>query len=405
MWLAEEVGRNWITRSWHSLVLVGAAILNVIDGGRRSKRERPPPSLTLALQSVLQSLPEAVFIFDAHACVIDLNKAAEQLTGQGRDELLGANAGALFSRVTSADININPEPIVSRTLAGEFVRHERRILASAATGRPVEVRISGTPMYYPSNQVLGALIAIEDVTELSDLQHQVASSERHFAVGQMTAGLAHDFNNVLGMISQAVYVLETVPNRSESDHTMLSIIDNAVHRGAEIVNNIREYLRGSSEIRSRVDMRHLLEEVLQLAQPILEMHPDIAVKHQIDDACEVYASPAELRRVFTNLVLNALDAMPQGGALTILCARSQGRMLVSVGDTGPGIPPESQSKIFSPYFTTKPKGTGLGLSGAHKAIEEQGGDIRFETSPGEGTTFFISLPLANGHKKPDSRAA
>ena len=112
---------------------------------------------------------------------------------------------------------------------------------------------------------------------------------------------------------------------------MLRIIDNAVHRGAEIVNNIREYLRGSSEIRTRVNMRRLLEEVLQLAQPILEMHSDVKVTHQIDEACEVYASPAELRRVFTNLVLNALDAMPQGGALTILCTRSEGRMMVSVG--------------------------------------------------------------------------
>ncbi len=403
MRLAEVVGRNWTTRCWHSLGLIGAAISNVIEGGRRFKPEHPPP--TLELQSVLESLPEAVFIFNVHACVIDLNKAAEQLTGQGRDKLLGANAEALFTRVTSADVDVNPEPIVSRTLRGEFVRHERRIFCAAANGRPVEVRISGTPMHYPAGRVLGALIVIEDVTELSALQEQVASSERHFAVGQMTAGLAHDFNNVLGMISQAVYVLEMAPNRSEPDHTMLSIINNAVHRGADIVNNIREYLRGNSERRTRVGMRLLLDEVLQLAQPLLEMHPNIKVKHDTSDACEVYASAAELRRVFTNLVLNALDAMPQGGVLTIVCTRSEGRMTVSVGDTGKGIPQESQGKIFSPYFTTKAKGTGLGLSGAHKAIEEQGGDIRFKSSPEEGTTFFVSLPIADDQPRENSRAA
>ena len=259
-------------------------------------------------------------------------------------------------------------------------------------------------MYHPSRQIFGALIVVEDVSELSALEEQVASSERHFAVGQMTAGLAHDFNNVLGMISQAVYVLENAPNRSEPDHTMLRIINNAVHRGAEIVNNIREYLRGTAERRTRVDMRHLLEEVLQLAQPILEMHSNIKVQHQIDDGCEVYASPPELRRVFTNLVLNALDAMPQGGVLTILCTRGETQMTVIVQDTGPGIPLESQSRIFSPYFTTKTKGTGLGLSGARKAIEEQGGDIRFKSSS-EGTTFFVSLPIANGHGRQESRAA
>lgn len=404
MWLAGEVGRNWITYSWHCVAIVGGAILNLIDGGQRPRPPNPPRRVDL--QSVLQSLPEAVFLFDAHACIIDLNQAAEQLSAQSRDELLGIDASTLFSRVASAEGNVNPEPIVSRNLRGEFVRHERRIFHSGANRRPIEVGISGSPIYYPSKHVLGALIVIEDVTELSALQQQVASSERHFAVGQMTAGLAHDFNNVLGTISQAVYVLETARDRSEPDRTMLNIIDNAVRRGAEIVNNIREYLRGNREVRSRVDMRRLLEEVLQLAQPLLEMHPGIRVTHQIEDACEVYASPPELRRVFTNLVLNALDAMPQGGALTLRCSRKEDRIMVSVGDTGAGIPLETQNMIFSPYFTTKAKGTGLGLSGAHKAIEAQGGDIRFESSP-EGTTFFVSLPIAadNDQEGQNSRAA
>ena len=405
MWLAGEFGRSWIRHSWQSVVLVGGAIMNVIDGGHRPRPPNPPR--TLELQSVLQSLPEAAFLFNAHSCVIGINKAAEQLTGKSRDELVGMDGEQLFSRLVSADTEVNPESIVSRTLRGEFVRHERRIFHRGAHGTRLEVRISGSPMYYPSKRLLGALVVIEDVTELSDLQEQVASSERHFTVGQMTAGLAHDFNNVLGTISQAVYVLETARDRPEADRTMLSIINNAVGRGAEIVNNIREYLRGHCEVRVRVDMRSLLEEVLQLAQPLLEMHPNITVTHDVDvqDACEVYASSPELRRVFTNLVLNALDAMPQGGVLTILCFCSDGRMTVSVGDTGDGIPFEAQKMIFSPYFTTKAKGTGLGLSGARRAIQAQGGDIRFKSSPGEGTTFFVSLPIAKDQERQDPQAA
>ena len=143
MWLAEEIGRSWITRCWHSMVLVGAAILNVIDGGRRSKPVHPPPSLDL--QSVLQSLPEAVFIFDVDACTIDINQAAEQLTGQTRDELLGENAVTLFSRVTGGDLAVNPEPIVTRTLRGEFVRHERRIFRCATSGRPTRCASPALP--------------------------------------------------------------------------------------------------------------------------------------------------------------------------------------------------------------------------------------------------------------------
>ncbi len=403
MWLATEVGRIWIVHSWPSVALVGSALLNVVDGGRRRKRSDPPRKIDL--QSLLQSLPEAVFLFDIHCRIIDVNKVAEELTGQTRDELLRMDAGALSQRIESAAAGVNPESVVTRTLRGEYIRHEPRIFHSSTDGRPIEVRVSGNPIYYPSKLPLGALIVIEDVTELSALQEQVASSERHFAVGQMTAGLAHDFNNVLGTISQAVYVLETGSERSESDRTMLGIISSAVHRGSEIVNNIREYLRGTREMRTRVDMRRLLEEVLQMAQPVLEMHPEIKVTHEIQDACEVYASPPELRRVFTNLVLNALDAMPQGGLLTIMCSPDDGRALVSVEDTGSGIPLESQKMIFSPYFTTKAKGTGLGLSGARKAIRAQGGDIRFESSPGKGTRFLVSLPIANGQERPNERAA
>jgi PAS domain S-box-containing protein len=402
MWLATEIGRNWISLSWQSVAVVGGTLLSLIDGGQ--KRKHATPLRRIELQSVLQTLPEAVFLFDTQSRIIDVNKVAEELTGQSRVELLGIDAAALSNRLRSAETAASLEAVVTRTLQGEYLRHESRTFR-VPNERAIEVRVSSNPICYPSQCPFGALILLEDVTELSALQQQVASSERHFEVGQMTAGLAHDFNNVLGTISQAVYVLESDPARSESDRTMLTIINNAVRRGAEIVNNIREYLRGTREVRTRVDMRQLLVEVLQMVQPVLEMHPEIKVTQDIRDGCEVYASVPELRRVFTNLVLNALDAMPQGGLLTVLCFRNEDRTIVSVEDTGIGIPIESQRMIFSPYFTTKAKGTGLGLSGARKAIRAQGGEIRFESSPGKGTRFLVSLPIANEHERPKDRAA
>ncbi len=403
MWLTPEIGRNWIILSWQSAALVGGTLLSVIDGGQR--RRHATPLKRIELQSVLQSLPEAVFLFDDQSRIIDVNKVAEELTGQNWDKLLGMDAAALSNRLLSAETAFSLESIIARTLKGEYVRHQTQTIHGGPNRRVIEARVSGNPIYHPSQRPLGALIVIEDISELSALQQQVASSERHFEVGQMTAGLAHDFNNVLGTISQAVYVLEMDPERSEADRTMLTIINNAVRRGAEIVNNIRGYLRGTREMRTRVDMRRLLVEVLQMVEPVLEMHPEIKVTRDIQDACEVYASVPELRRVFTNLVLNALDAMPQGGLLTVHCFRNEGRTIVSVEDTGIGIPIESQGMIFSPYFTTKAKGTGLGLSGARKAIRAQGGEIRFESSPGKGTRFLVSLPIANEHDRRKDRAA
>jgi signal transduction histidine kinase len=209
-------------------------------------------------------------------------------------------------------------------------------------------------------------------------------------------GLAHDFNNVLATIAQAAHIKDTEVRHCEHDHPMLRIIQNATHRGAEIVSNIRAYLRGGREERTRINMRRLLNDVLQLARPVLEMHKKIIVTAELEDACEVSGNAPELRRVFTNLVLNAIDAMPEGGTLSLGCTVTGRQVVTSVKDDGAGIAPEKQKMIFSPYFTTKPQGTGLGLAGALRTIQEQGGDIRFESSPGVGTTFHIFLPVAIG---------
>jgi two-component system sensor histidine kinase HydH len=249
-------------------------------------------------------------------------------------------------------------------------------------------------MHDLQGHIIGAMLVLQDITELSKLQRQVASSERHFAVGQMTAGLAHDFNNVLNSISEAVYVLDMKKERSEHDRTMLHVIDTAVRRGSEIVSNIREYLRGNRQIRERLDTSQVLVEALQLAQPLLESRSDIKLVREFGVAAPVEAVPAELRRVFTNLILNAVEAMPQGGTLSLRCGTNGNWIAASISDTGPGIPADKQKMIFSPYFTTKPKGTGLGLAGARRAINSLGGEIRFESSPGRGTTFYVLLPPA-----------
>jgi signal transduction histidine kinase len=174
---------------------------------------------------------------------------------------------------------------------------------------------------------------------------------------------------------------------------ILRMIENAVNRGSEIINRLREYIRGGTGEQTAVDVRKLMEEALDLTRPLWRRDERIVVITEFSPVAPVKANAADLRRVFTNLILNAIQAMPEGGRLTLHCEQQQDRVVCWVRDTGIGIPASQQKNIFLPYFTTKPHGTGLGLSGAQKIVVSQHGNIRFHSEPGEGTTFTVELPV------------
>jgi signal transduction histidine kinase len=243
--------------------------------------------------------------------------------------------------------------------------------------------------------VIAALLIARDVTELAALQRRMGDLERHLAIGQMAAALAHDFNNILAAIGQSVYLLQNGGAKTEVERrNYIDIIQNAVRRGSEIIGRVREYLRTGSGAMGPVDLRQVLQEAVELTRPLwtkckVQMHADLQCTPK------VRANAADLRRVFTNLIINAMEAMPEGGEIHVTCHGQEGRVIATVTDSGPGIAPENRPKIFFPYFTTKQKGTGLGLSGAQKIILSQGGNISFRTELGKGTTFIVTMPVAD----------
>ncbi len=374
---------------WWELAIVGTTLLNVIDGGKKSRSIAP--GRTINLGSVLHALPDAVLLCDDRGRILDLNRAAEDLTGQSSHAVLGRSAVALLQ--SRLEENEGLHSLFDQARRGESVRSTQKVFR-CPNGDTMRVVVSLCGVRDQAGRTAGVLLTIQDVTELAALQRHSDATERHVAVGQMTAGLMHDFNNVLNTINEAVTVLEHDHAHSDRDQTVLNIIGNAVQYGADTIRNTREYLLGSKEQSSRVEMRHLLDEVLELAHPLLKTHTRVQIVRQTQDCGFVNANADDLRRAFTNLVLNALDAMPQGGTLSIGCQRVDSRIVISVRDTGVGIPHEAQRKIFSPYYTTKSKGTGLGLAGARRAITAQRGEIRFESIPGQGTTFYVTLPMA-----------
>jgi two-component system sensor histidine kinase AtoS len=379
--------------------IVAVAIIYLMES-RRRERQAAREQL-LELSTLLESMPEAVFIFDRNARVVDVNRAAEQISACDREELTGAHVNFL-ARHLGVHKHQQPADIsslaVTRALRGETVQNEARAFSNPADGSTVDALVSANPMRDSEGEIIGALLVVRDVTEINQLQRRVSDTERHLAIGQMASGIAHDFNNVLNTITQATALLQSRPEQTEEQRFYLGMIDNSARRGAEIIKRVREYIRGGSGETALVDVRPLMQDALELTRPMWRGVNNLSVITQFQPVRPVRANAADLRRVFTNLIVNAIQAMPEGGQLTLRCEEHSGKVLASVQDTGSGIPSEQQKKVFLPYFTTKPTGTGLGLSTAQKMLLSQGGDISFHSEPGKGSTFTVQLPAAAEHE-------
>jgi PAS domain S-box-containing protein len=383
--------------NWAVFPLVAASLLYVMES--RRKQQRLGQERLIELSTLLESMPEAVFIFDPAGRLVEVNSPAAAFTGLRREDLLNYPLMRLARHLAAQSDDGRPvefaQLAVTRALRGEPVLSERRVFLPPPEHNRVEAMVSASPMRGPEGAIIGALVVVRDVTELTQLQQRIADTERHLAIGQMAAGIAHDFNNVLDTISQATGVLEIRSEQSPEDRKLvLKMIYNAVRRGTEIIARLREYIRGGTGQQALVDVHQLLEEALELTRPLWRPQKGITIERELNPVPPVLANAADLRRVFTNLIINGIQAMPEGGTLTVHCEDSGGTAVAWVRDTGVGISPEAQKKIFLPYYTTKPTGTGLGLSGAQKIVLSERGSISFSSEPGKGSTFRVELPAA-----------
>jgi PAS domain S-box-containing protein len=368
---------------------------------RRGRKEQLDPKRQVEISSLLESIPETAIIVDSNGRIVDANSAAAHLAGKTREQLRGTAAEEIGRLLEEPEEQ--REPIVRRALAGQTVRHERRILRNTQSGAVHELLISANPILDDHGQPIAALLIARDVTELTQLQRRIGEIERHQAIGQMAAALAHDFNNILDTIGQSAAVLEVNMGRPASERKpLLDMIQNTVHRGAEMVQQIREYIRtGQGEVRP-LNVSDITREAVELTRPLWQKS-NVTVTARLEPVPNVNANAADLRRAFTNLIINAIEAMPKGGIVNITCEPRNSSVVAIISDTGVGIPPDQQKKIFFPYFTTKPRGTGLGLSGAQKIALSYGGNISIQSEVGKGTTFTIVLPAANATSQSSER--
>ncbi|PYS96180.1 MAG: hypothetical protein DMF65_13355 [Acidobacteria bacterium] len=244
---------------------------------------------------------------------------------------------------------------------------------------------------------------MEDVTARVRLEEQLQQREKLSSIGLLAAGVAHEINTPLTGVSSYTQMLLGMLAEADPKHSLLQKIRRQTDRATGIVNNLLNFSRtgGVTEF-AEVDLNRVLDDTLQLLEPQFRQSGVELAREYAEDLPHVYGNAGKLQQVFTNLLLNARDAIPDGGRVR-LRTLSDDRDLVTVEvvDTGIGIAPENVARIYDPFFTTKGvgRGTGLGLAVSYGIVQEHSGHISVESAPGRGTTFRITLPTAGARSR------
>jgi two-component system NtrC family sensor kinase len=233
----------------------------------------------------------------------------------------------------------------------------------------------------------------ERTQELEEAHATLRHTEKLSSLGRLAASVAHEINNPLTSLLSYVYLMKYELEEGSSLVKDLSVMERQINAIARLVRRLQDFSKPPRRERHPVQLSEVLEDVLTLLGKELE-HQRVEVDyHQDEPLHPVLASPDQMGEVFMNLVLNARDAMPQGGELSLALENQEGVVVFRITDTGVGISPEVLDRLFEPFFTTKgDKGTGLGLAICYRIVEEHGGEMQVESAPGQGATFTIRLP-------------
>lgn len=345
-------------------------------------------------ESIIESINVGLLAVDLEGRVTRLNSALEHILDLRRDAAVGRRVEDLFSE----DFADTLKQVLGKD--GWRLKEIRNIykLHTATRGnRTLVLNIALAPLQDGQGQT-GALVVLEDVTTRISLEEQLQQREKLSSIGLLAAGVAHEVNTPLTGVSSYTQMLLGMLNENDPKHALLQKVRTQAERATNIVNNLLNFSRtGSVTEFCEVDVARVFDDTLQLLEPQLRRSQIEIVRRYDKDAPEAYGNAGKLQQVFTNLILNARDAIPDGGRITVATETADdGSLVAEISDTGIGIAPENVAKIYDPFFTTKGvgQGTGLGLAVSYGIVQEHAGHITVDSTPGHGTTFRITLPTA-----------
>ncbi|MGH9804241.1 MAG: ATP-binding protein, partial [Candidatus Acidiferrales bacterium] len=337
-------------------------------------------------ENILESTSVGLVALDPAGEIESWNSSMEGITGRPRAEALGWRLEAVF-----------PRGLVE---ALEARRDEARLSSiyrfylTRTDGQRRVTNIALAPLVSKQGQPIGRLLIFDDISDRVQLEDQLLQAEKLSSVGLLAAGVAHEVNTPLAVISNYAQMLSKQTPASDQRSALVEKIVKQTFRASEIISNLLNFSRTGPAEFSRVDLNRALTDTLALAEPHLSSSR-VSIETALEEALPpIHGDAGKLQQVFLNLIFNARDAMPQGGRLQLRTARQNSRVQVEVADSGVGIPAENLGKIYDPFFTTKAtgRGTGLGLAVTYGIVQEHNGSIQVSSRVGEGTTFVLEFP-------------
>ena len=337
---------------------------------------------------ILKSVNLGIYTVDKRLVITSWNNRMVEMSGINAERAVGARLGELFP-------NLIGEGVIERV---------KQVLQSGSKAklRLLHRQLDGTNRFQKrrlaplrdGDEIMGAVVIVEDITEFKRLLDQTMQSEKLAEVGRLTAGIAHEINNPLAIVAYAAELLKREKPLSGFQEEMLDKIEMEVERLKNLTGSLLSFSSSRENLNRLVNLNDLISEVARLLRFELQ-RKSIQLDTDFTAVPVVMADPNKIKQVIINLVMNAVHALEGQGKILLATRINNGMLELHVKDDGPGIAAELQDQVFAPFFTTKPEGegTGLGLYICQNIVREHGGFIKLESQPGQGTLFRICLPV------------
>ncbi len=351
----------------------------------------------LDTDDILENIPSGLVTLDGEGRIQYFNGAAEKILGLHVSQIKGRAYDQVF------DENHRELTAVLRTALEKAVVYDRKELSVTSRGvKTIPLGISTTLLGVGDGRRSGVIAVFQDLTDAKELEQKARQADRLAVLGQLSAAIAHEIRNPLATISGSVELLRDTPQLSGEERKLMELVTHESERLNRIITDFLLYARIRPAERTVVELSRIIDETLTLIRNHHDFHSSIQILNTIGkEEVRVWADGDQVKQIFLNIAINALQAMPHGGQLTVGLKENKGRkeaggedMVVAFfQDTGVGIPAEELGDIFEPFYSSKKDGTGLGLSIAQRIVENNGGKLEVESKPGKGTNFAVSLLL------------